>query len=1385
MKVSITVLLSASALLLASGTQAAPPESAAAHRAKAVALAAKNDHNGAVQEYRQALALDNAAHSPDAAFDLNSIGEEFYAQGRWQEALDYFQQALTLARGTGTKNEAVAFNDIGMTEGNLGRREEGLAGLRQSLKILRSLGDRQSEAGTLANIGDELQALGRLNDAVVAWGEALNTLHAIPSPDVEEALAGHFASVLYDAKQYALASKFYIRLLASLRMHSDKKNAVITLNNLGACAEYLHQYSQAATFYSQAAALSHINKDAAAEENAVMKLASALFFASRFPEAADAYRRLLVFQREAGDRKAEAETLNTLGIASTRLGQYDKALGYYRQALALRRALGDPAEIAATLGDTGYVYDLMGRTAEALDLYQEALPLCRQAANLSVEANTLSKQGEAYDNLGRFADALTTFEQALALYKKTGDARGEAAAMKSIGGVYYEFGKYRKALEFLEPALARQIEIGDRGGMAATLGDMGSAYNRLGDSDRALKLHQQALRLRRDLGDRAGEANTLNSIAIVYGSLSRHREAITIYKQALPLLRQLGASREEAGALNGLGIEYDKLSQYDTALAYFHQAFILRRKTGDRAGEAATLNSIGVTYDNLSRFDEAIGIYQRALILRRAVGDKDSEAETINNIAAAYCSLSQYARALDFYGQSLRLRRQVGNTAGEATALNNVGVTYGYLSQNDKALDSFQQALVLRRQVGDQGGEADTLGNIGYTYNAQELPASALEYQHQALLLYRRIGDISGEAMTLGNIGAADIALGRYDQALTAFGQALILHHQIGGLSGEANALSNLGVTYNKINKPIVALAYLQRALPLRREVGDRAGEAVTLYDLMVNREQTQPRLAIFYGKQSINVYQSIRKSISALDKESRQTYLASVGAAYRGLAELLISQKRLPEAQQVLRLLKEQEFFDFLGRGQDQNAPPLGNVGLTHREKLWIENDDQISNVLIVLGQQRQSLLRNKIQTAQQRKLLISIDRRIAAAAAKQSLMQRQIAREFSDTVSLTDSHSLPVTAPSLPHAPYQQSVSIYTIVAPDKLLLIVTTRAGQKSHEVPIKASDLYRKVLSLRNALQDPSHDPRPLAQELYKIILGPIEADLKATHATTLLWSLDDALRYLPISALYDGKQYMVERYDNCVLTLAGPSPAARTAPPPWTGLGLGVSQEHPGFDPLPGVRDELAGIFGPVVPGQTLLDAMFTQATFLAGLKRRNHPLVHIASHFALSGRDTESFLLLGDGAHLTMAQMKTDPHVFAGVDLLTLSACNTAMEVRSAGGKEVEGFGALAQRLGARSVLASLWPVADASTPVLMREFYRLRRAHPKQSKASDLRQAQLELLRGQVTPSAAPSETNRAQRAKVAGAANTSLPPFVADSNAPYSHPYYWAPFVLIGNPE
>jgi CHAT domain-containing protein len=150
----------------------------------------------------------------------------------------------------------------------------------------------------------------------------------------------------------------------------------------------------------------------------------------------------------------------------------------------------------------------------------------------------------------------------------------------------------------------------------------------------------------------------------------------------------------------------------------------------------------------------------------------------------------------------------------------------------------------------------------------------------------------------------------------------------------------------------------------------------------------------------------------------------------------------------------------------------------------------------------------------------------------------------------------------------------------------------------------------------------------------------------------------------------------------------------------------------------------------VLPGTIRLDEAFTQESMLSGLRQRP-PVVHVASHFQFQpGNETNSALLLGDGSFLSLAQIKSLPDVFGGVELLTLSACNTATGGSGANGKEVEGFGVLAQRQGAKAVVASSWPVADRSTKELMQDFCRLREVKTGTSKAEALRQAQLKLMR-------------------------------------------------------
>ena len=172
--------------------------------------------------------------------------------------------------------------------------------------------------------------------------------------------------------------------------------------------------------------------------------------------------------------------------------------------------------------------------------------------------------------------------------------------------------------------------------------------------------------------------------------------------------------------------------------------------------------------------------------------------------------------------------------------------------------------------------------------------------------------------------------------------------------------------------------------------------------------------------------------------------------------------------------------------------------------------------------------------------------------------------------------------------------------------------------------------------------------------------------------------------------------------------------------------------------------------------------------------RNRYRVVHIASHFSFQpGNETLSYLLLGDGTKLSVADLKALPPS-EGVDLLTLSACNTGVGSENAEGKEVEGLGVQAQNKIAKAVLASLWEVSDESTSLLMQNFYRFREAEPGVTKAEALRRAQLAMLRGDTKRSEDGGET------RGAGTANANAR---KDSRARFAHPYYWSAFFLIGN--
>jgi CHAT domain-containing protein len=289
---------------------------------------------------------------------------------------------------------------------------------------------------------------------------------------------------------------------------------------------------------------------------------------------------------------------------------------------------------------------------------------------------------------------------------------------------------------------------------------------------------------------------------------------------------------------------------------------------------------------------------------------------------------------------------------------------------------------------------------------------------------------------------------------------------------------------------------------------------------------------------------------------------------------------------------------------------------------------------------------------------------------------------------------------------------------------------------------------------------------------------------AVKAKTLIWSLDGTLRYVPVGALWDGKLYLVERFQNVVIALASRSKLAREpiAVTQWRGLGVGVSKSRGRFPVLAAVPDELKRITRQDDGERQTREECFPAAGYWTRILRSNleralgrYSVIHVANHFDfLPGKEKSSSLLLGDGTSLTLDTISSSTPLSDKVELLTLSACNTATG-GDAEGAEVESFSVRAQKQGAMAVLATLWKVADASTGELTREFYPQRVTNRTLTKAEALRLAQLQFIRG--------GDVKAGEVYTQRGAGRSEAGGWKTDPAKPYAHPYYWAPFILMGN--
>ena len=674
------------------------------------------------------------------------------------------------------------------------------------------------------------------------------------------------------------------------------------------------------------------------------------------------------------------------------------------------------------------------------------------------------------------------------------------------------------------------------------------------------------------------------------------------------------------------------------------------------------------------------------------------------------------------------------------TLLNLLGFGMAYpennqVSTNAKLRYDFgekAQALPKNNQL----SEIERLNLEAIKESRQDQSKEALQRLQKALAISRELGERSWEAVTLNNIGRVYQSQKKYPEALQSYQQALLINKELGDLV-------RLGKTYSNIGY---------------------------LFDI-----QNKPELAIFFYKHCLINREKARLNPSALSALQPDAYSITVSQTYRILGERLLKQERVAEAQRTIDLLKVEELEEYL-QSVPGNQRTVKGINIAATEKPIKQKLEQTLDNAVVLGKELTTLrkispkersLEQKQRIEQlvsnQQQLLDGFNEFINSPSVKAQVEQiSRTARQQN-----LDLQSLNELRDNLARLP-QKSALLYPLILKDSLELVLVTPDSPPIHRtVAVKRETLHQTIGAFRQALINPSRNIKAPARQLYDWLIKPIEKDLKLSGTQTLIYAPDEQLRYIPLTALYDGKQWLVQRFNVNHITSASltnlntpQQSTLRVLVGAFTkgNYQIKVGNRQVAFAGLPFATREVENLAATVPETTKLLDDAFSPKAAIPQMD--DYTIVHLATHAAfVVGKPEDSFILFGNGDRVNFRNVAT--WSLTHVDLVVLSACETGLGGKLGNGEEILGFGYQMQQTGARAAIASLWSVDDGGTQALMSAFYGILSTE-KLTKTEALRQAQVSLITGDWK------------------AISHNVPAAAAND---FSHPYYWAPFILIGN--
>ncbi|WP_431657389.1 CHAT domain-containing protein [Pantanalinema rosaneae] len=805
--------------------------------------------------------------------------------------------------------------------------------------------------------------------------------------------------------------------------------------------------------------------------------------------------------------------------------------------------------------------------------------------------------------------------------------------------------------------------------------------------------------------------------------------------------------------------EYYRSGQYAAAVSLWQQAAALFAGQGDRLNQAVVLSNLALTYQQLGQWAEAEPAIAQSLTLLNTQEARASEqkhnqpslfAQALNIQGSLHLSQGRAQAALDTWQQATKVYQQAGDQAGVVRSLINQSQALRALGLYPRARNTLAQVNQTLQDQPDSPLKASGLLNFGDALRLMGDPQQSERILRQGLAIAEKFANSEVGAILL-SLGNTMRAAQRFDQALSYYQQAIAAANSPSPkVQAQLNQLRLLIDTeaWTTATTLIPTIQSQLATLPVNRITVQAQINLAQLLMRLDDRGQRigQPTMTA----QLLATAAQQAKTLADLRMEAYAT--GYLGNAYEQNQQWAEAQ-RLTE--RALVLAESTHADDITYRWQWQLGRLLKAQGDRERaiaaydraiQTLRDIRNDLVSNNLDV-----QFSFRESVEPVYRQFVGLLLEPVNGQPASQENLKKARAVIESLQIAELDNffrEACLTGRAADIDRIDPTAAI-VYPIILADRLEVVLSLPNQPLHHyATAMPQAQLETILLDMRRSLRRTAgrQERMDMAQQVYDLMIRPLEADLAASQIKTLAFVLDGALKNLPMAALHDGNQFLVEKYAIAItpgLQLLDPRPLQRQQLKLLVG---GLSEGRQGFVPLPGVEQEIDQIKSEV-PAQVLFNQNFTSEQLQQQISSAPFPVVHLATHGQFSSNASETFVLVWD-SRLDVKQLgellqARDQETRTPIELLVLSACQTADGDRRA----ALGLAGVAVRSGARSTLATLWPVDDESTSSFMVQFYQ-ELAKPNMTKSEALRQAQLKLLH-----------------------------------ESSFKHPYYWAPFVLVGN--